>query len=72
MTLARQARQYAGGKLSRRLIRTMPWLGSIVAVATFGSAIRRKGWLGGTTMTGFAKVDVGCDNTPREYQENRR
>jgi putative toxin of predicted polymorphic toxin system len=57
MTLARQVRQYAGGKLSRRLVRTMPWLGAIVAVATFGSAIRRKGWLGGT-------IDTALDFTP--------
>jgi hypothetical protein len=29
----------------------MPWIGGIVAVATLGSAIRRKGLIGGTVNT---------------------
>jgi hypothetical protein len=44
-------RRYAGHKLTRRLIRSMPWIGGIVALATLGSAVRRKGFLGGTLDT---------------------
>jgi putative toxin of predicted polymorphic toxin system len=51
MSIARQMTQYARGRLTRRLYRSMPWIGSVVAVATIGSAIRQKGWLGGTLDT---------------------
>lgn len=34
----------------------MPWLGSAIAIATLGSAVRRKGWLGGTTDTALDLV----------------
>lgn len=51
MAMTTQLRQYAGRKLTRRLIRTMPWIGGIVALATLGSAVRRKGLLGGTLDT---------------------
>ena len=51
MTMTTQLRQYAGRKLTRRLIRTMPWIGGLVALATIGRAIRRKGLVGGTFDT---------------------
>jgi hypothetical protein len=51
MTMTTQLGQYASHKLARRLIRSMPWIGSIVALAMFGRAVRRKGLLGGTLDT---------------------
>lgn len=51
MTMTTQLRQYAGRKLTRRLIRTMPWIGGVLALAAVGSAVRRKGLLGGTLDT---------------------
>ena len=51
MAMTRQLRQYAGRKLTRRLIRSMPWIGSLLALATLGSAVRRKGFVGGTLDT---------------------
>jgi hypothetical protein len=33
------------------MFRAMPWLGAVVALATVGAAIRRKGWFGGTLDT---------------------
>lgn len=33
------------------MLRAMPWLGSIVAIATLGAAIRRKGFFRGTVDT---------------------
>jgi hypothetical protein len=57
MKLAKQASQYARGRVVRRLSRSMPWVGAIVALAAVGAAIRRKGLLGGT-------FDTALDATP--------
>jgi hypothetical protein len=57
MTLTTQVSQYARGRLLRRLTRSMPWVGAVVAIATIGSAIRRKGLLGGA-------LDTALDATP--------
>jgi hypothetical protein len=51
MSMTRQMTQYASARLTRRLYRSLPWIGSVVAVVTIGSAIRRKGWVGGTLDT---------------------
>ena len=57
MTLTRQVSQYARGRLVRRLSRSMPWIGAVVAIAAVGTAIRRKGVVGGT-------FDTALDATP--------
>ncbi|MQA28368.1 MAG: hypothetical protein GEU82_00815 [Luteitalea sp.] len=57
MALTRQLTQYAGHRLARRLYRSVPWIGGLVALATIGSAIRRKGVVGGT-------VDTALDFVP--------
>ena len=54
--VARQVRQYAGRKLTRRLVRAVPWLGGVVALVTVGAAIRRKGFLGGTVDTALDMI----------------
>ena len=41
----------------RRLSRSMPWIGAVVAIAAVGSAIRRKGLFGGA-------LDTALDATP--------
>jgi len=46
-----QLSQYATRRATRRLYRAMPWIGGIVALATLGASIRRKGLLGGTVDT---------------------
>jgi hypothetical protein len=51
MAITRQLKQYAGRRLTRRLYRSMPWIGGLIALATVGGAIRRKGWFGGTLDT---------------------
>jgi len=38
---------YAGKKLARRLARSIPWVGAVIAIATVGIAVRRKGWIRG-------------------------
>ena len=57
MTLTKQVSQYARGRLVRRLSRSMPWIGAVVAIAAIGTAIRRKGLLGGA-------FDTALDATP--------
>lgn len=57
MGVARQIQQYAARRMTRKLTRAVPWLGAVIAIATLGVAIRRKGWLGGT-------VDTALDFTP--------
>lgn len=57
MTLTTQVSQYARGRLIRRLSRSMPWIGAVVAFAAMGTAIRRKGLFGGA-------LDTALDATP--------
>jgi hypothetical protein len=57
MTLTKQLSQYARGRLVRRLARSMPWVGAVVAIAAVGSAIRRKGLFAGA-------LDTALDVTP--------
>ena len=51
MAMSQQLKRYATRRATKRLYRAMPWVGGIVALATFGAAIRRKGLLGGTVNT---------------------
>jgi len=57
MALATQVSQYARGRLVRRLSRSIPWIGAVVALAAARTAIRRKGLVGGT-------LDTALDATP--------
>ena len=56
MTVTKQLRQYAAGRVTRRLVRTVPWIGGIIALVTLGSAIRRKGFLGGSVDTALDMI----------------
>lgn len=47
---------YAGRKLTRRLTRSIPWIGAFIAIATLGSAIRRKGVVRGALHTGLDAI----------------
>jgi hypothetical protein len=51
MTMTQQLSRYAGRKATRRLARAVPWIGAAIALVTLGSAIRRKGFVGGTVHT---------------------
>ena len=57
MAVTEQLAQYARGRLVRRLSRSIPWIGAVVAIAAVGAAIRRKGLLGGA-------LDTALDATP--------
>ena len=61
MTVTKQVSQYARGRLVRRLSRSVPWIGAVVAIAAVGAAIRRKGVFGGALDTALdAMPGVGA------------
>lgn len=51
MSMSGQAAQYVQRRLTRKLLRAIPFLGAVVALATLGAAIRRKGFVGGSVDT---------------------
>jgi hypothetical protein len=51
MAVSQQLKQYAARRATKRLYRAVPWIGGIVALATVGAAIRRKGVIRGTINT---------------------
>lgn len=57
MAMKQQFRQFATRRATRKLTRALPWVGAVVAILTLGSAIRRKGWVGGA-------FDTALDFTP--------
>jgi hypothetical protein len=57
MAVTSHALRYAQRRLTRKLIRAMPLLGAVVAIATVGAAMRRKGVVNGA-------VDTALDFTP--------
>jgi hypothetical protein len=52
-----QVSQYAHRRVTKRLMRAVPFLGAVIALFTLGRAIRRKGVIGGS-------VDTALDFTP--------
>jgi hypothetical protein len=56
MAISNQLTRYAGRKLTRRLTRSIPWIGGVIALVGLGGAIRRKGFLGGTMHTALDAI----------------
>ena len=48
MAIQQQALKYGQRRLLKRASRSLPWIGAAIALITLGSAIRRKGVVGGT------------------------
>ena len=72
MSISRNVARWGGLRLSRRLGRSIPFVGALVALGTLGYAIRRKGWLGGTLDTGLSAVPfVGALKTAVEVARGR-
>jgi len=58
--------------MTKRLARSMPWIGGAIALITLGGAIRRKGWLGGTAHTALDFVPfVGAAKNVMEARRGR-
>ena len=56
MAKTKQLQSYATRKLARKLTRSIPYIGAVIAIATLGSAIRRKGWIRGTVHSGLDAI----------------
>ncbi len=56
MANAKPIRNYATRKLTRRLTRSIPYIGAAIAIVTIGSAIRRKGFLRGVIHSGLDAI----------------
>jgi hypothetical protein len=57
MSMRTQAIQYGQRRLTRKLSRSIPWIGGLLALATLSAAVRRKGLFKGT-------LDTALDFTP--------
>lgn len=72
MAMSTQVAQYAHRRMTKRLVRTLPFLGALIALVTLGRAIRRKGVVGGSldTALDFAPV-VGSIKNAAEIVRGR-
>jgi hypothetical protein len=72
MAVSTQLKQLAAQRLTRRLVRAVPWLGGAVALLALGEAIRRKGVLGGALHTALDMIPyVGGAKTLAEVARGR-
>ena len=56
MSMTSQLTRWGGVRLSRRVARSVPWIGAAIAVITVVSTIRRKGVISGTLDTGLNAI----------------
>lgn len=56
--MTQRVTRWGGARLSRRLSRSLPWVGAVVAIATVASTIRRKGVISGTLDTGLNAIPM--------------
>jgi hypothetical protein len=70
MAIRDQAVRYGQRRLKRRIARSLPWVGAAVAIVTLGSAIRRKGFFGGTLNTALDAIPFvgGAKNLAEVYR----
>ena len=64
MSISQQAMQYGKRRVTRKLVRAVPFLGAAIAAATLMRAVRRKGMFGGTldTVLDFIPFVGGAKN----------
>jgi hypothetical protein len=79
MSISRQAMQYGQRRVTKKLVRAVPFLGAVVAAATLMRAVRRKGMFGGTvdTVLDFIPFVGGAKNAAeivrgRDFIADRR
>jgi hypothetical protein len=72
MTIAHRIASWGGARLSRRVSKSLPWVGAVIAVATVASTLRRKGVISGTLDTGLNAVPfVGAAKNIIEVMRGR-
>ncbi len=71
-TLTTRMTRWGGARLSRRLSRSLPIVGAVVAVATVFATMRRKGVIGGTFDTGLNAIPgIGAAKNVLEVMRGR-
>jgi hypothetical protein len=72
MALTDRVARWGGARLSRRVTRELPILGAVIAVATLGATMRRKGFFGGLVDTGLNAIPfVGAAKNAAEIVRGR-
>jgi hypothetical protein len=72
MTMTQRMARWGGARLSRRLSRSLPWVGGAIALATVASTMRRKGVISGVLDTGLNAVPfVGAAKNVLEVARGR-
>jgi hypothetical protein len=72
MLVAQKIARWGGVRLSRRAARSIPWIGTAVALATVAATIGRKGFFGGMLDTGLNAVPfVGAAKNVAEVVRGR-
>ena len=72
MSIGQKLTRWGGARLSRRLRRSIPILGTVIAAATVFATIRRKGVVSGTLDTGLNAVPfVGALKNAAEIVRGR-
>jgi hypothetical protein len=72
MTMTGSVTRWGGARLARRLGRSVPFLGTVIALVTVGAAIRRKGLLRGMADTALTALPfVGTAKTAVEVVRGR-
>ena len=56
MTTTSRIARWGGARLSKRATRSIPWIGTVLALATVAASMRRKGVFGGALDTGLNAV----------------
>jgi hypothetical protein len=70
MTIRTQTTRLAQRRLKRRVAKSLPWVGALIALATLGGAIRRKGFFGGSIDTALNAIPFvgGAKNIAEVYR----
>jgi hypothetical protein len=64
--------RWGGARLSRRVSRSLPWVGGAIALATVAATMRRKGFLRGVMDTGLNAIPfVGAAKNTVELVRGR-
>jgi hypothetical protein len=58
MTISQHVVRWGGARLSRRLSRSLPWVGAAIGLLTVASTMRRKGVIKGALDTGLNAVPI--------------
>ena len=56
MAKTRKVARWGGARVARRIGRTLPWVGAVIAVATVASSMRRKGVISGALHSGLDAI----------------